>query len=148
MSAEKTEPLDSLEGYWSDTHTHHRLRYHIVLVPKNPRLLLTGAIALRLEALLSQACEVNRWEMEELSLKEDHVDLLLQVSPDDSLSKVVNCLKGGSNRVIRDEFPYLEEFLWGKTLWKSGFFAETIGPSDEIVYTMIRRYIQEQSRQH
>ena len=52
-------------------------------------------------------------------------------------------LKGGTSRVIRQEFPDLREFLWGKHLWADGYFAETVGQIEEAA---LRRYIQEQQR--
>jgi REP element-mobilizing transposase RayT len=35
----------------------------------------------------------------------------------------------------------LVEFLWGKSFWSVGYFAETVGKLEESV---IRRYIREQ----
>jgi len=109
---------------------------------------LTGSLAKRLEELLLQACEVNRWELHELSVMADHVHLLLQISPKDSLSEVVQRLKGGSSRVLKSEFPELEEFLWGESFWAEGFFAETVGQQQECQQQewVIRRYIREQGQ--
>ena len=69
--------------------------------------------------------------------------LLLQISPKESLSDVIRRLKGGSSRVLRAEFPDLEEFLWGDSFWASGFFAETVGQREE---TVVRRYIRDQGK--
>ena len=106
-------------------HTH-RLRFHLVWVPKYRRRVLEGDIARRAEELFRQACEVNGWGLHELSVQPDHVHLLLQIPPRISVSKAVNLLKGGSSRVLRQEFPNLEEFLWGKSFWCDGFFAESM----------------------
>lgn len=43
--------------------------------------------------------------------------------------------------MVRKEFPDLEEFLWGDSLWADGYFAETIGRASE---TIMRQYIREQ----
>ena len=45
--------------------------------------------------------------------------------------EVVKILKGGTSNIIRSEFPELEEFLWGDSLWADGYFAETVGKVDE-----------------
>ena len=132
-------------GYQSGAHTTHRLRYHLVWIPKYRRRVLEGAVASRLQALFEQACEVNEWVLHELSIQPDHVHLLIQIPPKVSVSKVVNLLKGGSSRLLRLEFPELEEFLWGDSFWCDGFFAESVGQTEEAV---IRRYIQEQGRPH
>jgi REP element-mobilizing transposase RayT len=54
---------------------------------------------------------------------------------------VAQLFKGGSSKKIREEFPELEEFLWGKSFWADGYFAETVGKVDEAV---IREYVKNQ----
>ncbi len=49
--------------------------------------------------------------------------------------------KGSSSRRIREEFPELKEFLWGKSFWADWYFAETSGQVNE---ARIREYIQNQ----
>ena len=44
-----------------------------------------------------------------------------------SVSYVANLLKGGTSRILRAEFPELEEFLWGESFWADGYFAESVG---------------------
>jgi len=134
----------SASDYQTGAHTTHRLRFHLVWIPKYRRRVLEGAIASRVEELFREASEVNAWTMHELNIQPDHVHLLLQFPPRLSVSKVVNVLKGGSSRVIRMEFPDLTEFLWGKSFWCDGYFAETVGQTEEAV---IRRYIQNQGRE-
>ena len=75
----------------------------------------------------------------------DHVHMLVQIKPSRSVSEVVQILKGGTSRKIREEYPELEEFLWGDSLWADGYFAETVGIAQE---DMIKRYIQEQREQN
>jgi len=78
-----------------------------------------------------------------MSVQEDHVHMLVQISPRESVAEVVKILKGGTSKVIRSEFPELEEFLWGDSLWADGYFAETVGTVDEEV---VRKYIKDQQR--
>ncbi len=127
--------------YWTGAHTTHRLRYHLVWIPKYRKRVLTGAVAARLDELLRQACATNRWGLEELNIQPDHVHLLVQARPPEDVSGMIRLLKGGASRVIRLEFPALEEFLWGSHFWADGYFAETVGKVDE---ETIRRYIREQ----
>lgn len=131
--------------YWTGAHTTHRLRYHLVWIPKYRRRVLEGAVASRLTELLAQACEVNDWQAHELSVQPDHVHLLVQAHPRDGLPDVVQRLKGGTSRVLRAEFPALEEFLWGESFWADGYFAETVGTVEEDI---VRRYIQNQRGLH
>lgn len=132
---------DEPHKYWSSAHTKHRLRYHLVFLPKYRKRVLEGKVATRLEELLRQACAVNRWSLEELAIQPDHVHLLVQVQPKYSVSNVMRILKGGSSRLLRSEFPELAEFLWGKSLWADGYFAATVGVVEGSV---IRDYIRAQ----
>ena len=67
--------------------------------------------------------------------------MIVQIKPSDSVSEVVQILKGGMSRVIRKEFPELEEFLWGDSFWADGYFAESIGQVNEEV---VKKYIRDQ----
>jgi putative transposase len=93
---------------------------------------------------LYQACEVNGWALHELSVQPDHLHLLVQLPPTVSVSDAVQAFKGGTSHALRKEFPDLAEFLWGTSLWGDGYFAETVGHTEEGV---IRRYIREQGRE-
>jgi putative transposase len=130
--------------YKTGSSTKHRLLFHLVFSPKYRRRVLMGDIARRLNELFIQACEMNDWEIHELNIQKDHVHMLLQINPRESLSSVMQILKGGSSFVIRKEYPDLEEFLWGDSFWGDGFFAESVGAKNEKV---IRDYIKNQDKQ-
>ena len=117
--------------YWSGAHTKHKLRYHLVWLLKYRKRVLVGKIAIRLEELFEECAFVNGWSIEELSIQKDHVHILVQITPSKSLSKVVQYFKGGSSKKIREEYPELEEFLWGDSFWSDGYFAETVGHMEE-----------------
>ena len=76
-----------------------------------------------------------------MSIGNNHIHIIIQINPTDSISSVAQKLKGGSSRKIREEFPELEEFLWGDSFWADGYFAESVGKVDE---TIINAYIEEQ----
>ena len=128
-------------NYWKGSHTKHRHMYHIVWIPKYRRRVLQGKIAERIEELFRQCAEVNGWELHELNINSDHIHMLVQLAPNVSVSKAVQYFKGGSSKVIREEFPELEEHLWGDSFWADGYFSETVGQVD---WATIREYIQNQ----
>lgn len=130
--------------YKSGSHTKHRLIFHIVFRPKYRKRVLRFDLKTRLETLFIQCCDVNAWVLHEMEIMPDHVHLMMQINPNDSISYVVQMLKGGSSKVIRDEFPELEEFLWGDAFWGIGYFAESVGKTTELA---IRKYIKSQNKQ-
>ena len=127
--------------YWTGSHTKHRLRYHLVWIPKYRKRVLRGKISKRLKTLFYEACQVNRWWIDEIKILEDHVHMLIQIKPNESVAEVVQRLKGGSSRIMRKEYPELEDFLWGDSFWADGYFAETVGQVNEEV---IKNYIKNQ----
>ena len=64
--------------YWSGAHTKHRLLYHLVWLPKYRKRVLDGDVAIRLQNLLYEAAQVNRWWIDELKIMPDHVHLMVQ----------------------------------------------------------------------
>lgn len=131
------------DKYWTGAHTKHRMLYHIVWIPKYRKRVLEGELAKRLQALLTECADVNRWHIDELNIQRDHVHMLVQLRPDMSVSKAVQLFKGKSSYIIRKEFPHLAEFYWGKaeSFWADGFFVETVGQVNEAV---IKEYIRNQ----
>ena len=132
-----------MSRYWRGAHTRHKLQYHVVWIPKYRKRVLRGKIAYRLKGLLYDACRMNRWWIGRINIQVDHVHLLIQLQADDSVAEVVRILKGGTSKIIRKEFPELDEFLWGNSFWANGYFAESIGSVDEAV---IKKYIDEQGK--
>ncbi|MCA9770203.1 IS200/IS605 family transposase [Candidatus Dependentiae bacterium] len=127
-----------MSKYWKGSQTTHRLMYHLVWIPKYRKRMLRGRIAKRIEELLDECADMNRWK---LNIQPDHVHVLVRMRPEVSVSKMVQLFKGMSSKVIREEFPELKEFLWGKSFWADGYFAETSGQLNE---SQIREYIKNQ----
>ena len=96
---------------------------------------------MRVRQLLHEACKMNRWQISEMSIQTDHIHIIVQIKPSDSISGVAQILKGGTSRALRKEFPEMEEFLWGDSFWSDGYFAETVGHVDEDI---VKKYIREQ----
>tara|TARA_B100001964_G_C13817935_1_gene416034 strand:- start:30 stop:422 length:393 start_codon:yes stop_codon:yes gene_type:complete len=130
-----------MKKYWTGAHTKHRLMVHIVWIPKYRRRVLKSILAKRIEELLRECADVNRWKIEELNIQVDHVHIVLQFRPDVALSKLVQQFKGKSSRILRQEFPELKEFYWGNSFWGDGFFAETVGKCD---LQTIKKYVKNQ----
>jgi putative transposase len=128
--------------YKTGASTKHRILLHLVWLPKYRRRILRGKIAIRLKQLFKQCCEMNDWRIHELAIEKNHVHMLIQINSKESIAYVVQLLKSGSSKVIRVEFPEIEEFLWGDSFWADGYFAESIGVKNE---STIKKYIKNQS---
>jgi putative transposase len=90
-----------------------------------------------------EACKMNGWWISEMSIQADHIHIVVQASPRNSVAEVVQIFKGGTSRVLRKEFPELDEFLWGESFWADGYFAETVGQVNEDI---VKKYIRRQGK--
>ena len=85
------------EEYWTGAHTKHRLKVHIVFIPKYRKRVLRGEIVQTIKTLFYEACEVNGWYLEKIAVEPDHVHLLLQYKPSKSISEILQIFKGWSS---------------------------------------------------
>ncbi|HOX29761.1 MAG TPA: IS200/IS605 family transposase [Candidatus Paceibacterota bacterium] len=130
--------------FWKGAHSFHRLTYHIVCAPKYRNRILQGKLALRLRELLFQCAETNRWFVHDVEAMPDHLHMLIQLPANVTPAKAVNFFKGGSSKVLRKEFPELQEFLWGDSFWQDGYFVESVGRLNE---KAMREYLKNQRNQ-
>jgi putative transposase len=80
--------------YWTGAHTKHRLKVHLVFIPKYRKRVLRGEIVQTVKTLFYEASEVNGWDIEEFAIESDHIHMLLQYRPNKSLSEIVQIFKG------------------------------------------------------
>ena len=114
--------------------------YHLVWIPKYRRRVLQGKVAGCLRGWFYEAAKVNWWWIEEMKILPDHVHMLIQIHPTETVAEVVQKLKGGTSHRLRQEFPELEEWIWGGSFWADGYFAETVGARS---FAAVKRYIKE-----
>ena len=90
---------------------------------------------------ISEEHNVNILEME---FDKDHIHLLIQYNPTQSILEIVRLFKQISTyRIWRSEYRiFLRKHFWKEnTFWSDGYFASSIGQVSE---ETIRKYIQEQ----
>ncbi|HIF9325872.1 TPA: IS200/IS605 family transposase [Photobacterium damselae] len=72
----------------------------------------------------------------------DHIHLLLVYPPKVQLSKLINSLKGGCSKLLRQEFPIIHRYLWKWALWNPSYFA---GSGGEASLEVLTKYIESQN---
>lgn len=70
------------------------------------------------------------WYVERLSVETDHIHLLVQIPPSNSISYVAQIIKTNASRLIRLEYPELIKDLHKTSLFGRKFFAKTVGDND------------------
>ena len=121
------------------------LKYHIVFCTKYRYRILTGSVAERSRSLIRELCATNYVDIISGSMSPDHVHLLLSIPPSQSVSKVVQYIKGKTSRKLLQEFEVLRKRYWGQHLWARGYFVVTVG---NVNSEDIQRYIEKQEEHH
>ena len=131
--------------YRRGSHSLYDLKYHLVFCTKYRYGILTGKVAERSRELIREVCSANYVDIVTGSMSPDHVHLLLSIPPSQSVSKIVQYIKGKSSRKLLQEFEHLRKRYWGQHLWGRGYFAVTVG---NVNTEDVQKYIEQQEEHH
>lgn len=127
------------------SHCFYDTKYHIVWTPKyRGKVLGSQKIKDELRRIIESICKWKHWEIIELSIQEDHVHLYLLITPRDSLSYVMQMIKGKSSSWMKKKIKRTHGLYEQQSLWARGYFVSTIGLDEYI----IRRYVKHQDSHH
>ncbi|WP_062105670.1 IS200/IS605 family transposase [Bacillus niameyensis] len=119
----------------------YSIQYHLVWCVKYRHKVLVGNIEVRLKELLHQIADDNGFTILEMESDQDHIHLLVDCTPQHSISTMIKALKGVSARLLFKEYPELKKKLWCGHLWNPSYFVATVSEQTE---AQIRQYIQKQ----
>ena len=121
------------DKYRYGSHTVTRLTVHIVWITKYRYKVLTGDIQKRCRELLIQVCDREDVRIMSGVVSKDHVHMHIEYPPGISVSDLIKRLKGGSSRLLQQEYTELRKRYWGKHLWAIGYGAWSTGNVTEKV---------------
>ena len=124
------------------SHCFYEMKYHVVFTPKYRGKVLTSLkIKNELKRIFESLTKWKHWEIVELSIQDDHIHMVLVLTPRDSVSYAMQIIKGKSSAWIKKKIGRKHGIYHERTsLWARGYFVSTIG-MDEII---IRRYVNHQ----
>ena len=124
-------------------HSVYKLTYHLVLVIKYRRQVITPEIFDRLIEIFNKNAFNFGITLEESNFESDHIHFLFKTKPQTQLLKFINAYKSASSRLIKKEYPEIREKLWREAFWKIGYFISTTGGAN---LETVTKYIQNQKR--
>lgn len=80
--------FDSSE-YRHESNAVSLLNYHFVWIPKRRKPVLVGDVARRLEEIIYEVSNENRWRIIAMEIMSDHVHLFLNVKPSDDPASII-----------------------------------------------------------
>jgi REP-associated tyrosine transposase len=122
------------------TGVFHQLVYHFTWATKNRECLLTPAVEERLLAYIRFKCEEMEYVLYAVNGAENHVHVLVALSPTMVVAEVAKNLKGASSHYINKESG-LNETLY----WQDGYGVVTLGKAD---IPRVVEYIKNQKEHH
>lgn len=132
-------------GDWkSVNHSKYLLQYHLILVCKYRKHLLSGKnISSDIKKLSVDICSRHDVVIRYMETDKDHIHYMIETEPTVRLSDFVRTLKSYTAFHIWKKYPnYLSKCFWKeKTFWTDGYFVCSVGNVSE---ETLRRYIENQ----
>ena len=129
----------------SNRHSIYDLEYHLVVVTKYRRPVLTPEIAVRLLEISRELLD-EKWpcKVSEINTSADHVHILFEAPPQVQLSKLVNNYKTVTSRLLRKEFAeFLSKYYWKPYFWSLSYFIATV---NNRTHAAVSEYVRNQDR--
>ncbi len=132
----------------ADVYQHRRrnknlLMVHLIFVTKYRKELLLGELRDDVKHSLYETCVKYHWYIKRMETDKDHIHILLQYNPTDSITNIVSCLKQHSTyEAWKHHRNFLSRHYWKeKNLCPDGYFAASIG---QVSQETIEHYIENQ----
>ena len=112
--------------------------YHIVWCPKY-RKTIPAAVQASAKSLIRAISDARGWEIKELEVMPDHIDLFLSAPPTEAPTGVVKVLKGVTAKELFERHPALRREFRNGHLWSPSYYLGTVGHvSEETVAHYVR----------
>ena len=127
--------------YDNNNHSVFSLNYHLILVIKYRRKVISKEIKNRLIEIFEYICVNYNISSIEINSDLDHLHILFKAHPNSELSKFINAYKSATSRLIKKEFPEVKEQLWADSFWSKSFFLATTGG---VTLDTLKKYVETQ----
>ena len=122
--------------YKSTNTTVSMIKYHFVFCPRYRRKIFNiHGLEDRFKQLVRSICQENDIEFLAINCQKDHVYMMVSVYPQTSIPDIMNCIKGTTSRILREEFEKLKKM---PSLWTKSYFVST---EESISDEMIQWYV-------
>ena len=133
----------SKERVRKSAHSTYRCEYHIVFAPKYRRKVIYGKLKADIGAILRKLCEQKDVQIIEAEACEDHIHMLVSISPHLSVAQFMGYLKGKSTLMIFDRHANLKYKYGSRSFWCRGYYVDTVGKNRKMIAEYIRNQLEE-----
>ena len=125
----------------TNNHSVFNLHYHLVIVVKYRKKVITQQIEDELKVIFERVSTTYGVRLEEIGSEPDHIHFLLAAQPNTNMSKFINVYKAASSRLIKKSHPEIKQHLWKEHFWSQSYYLATTGGAP---LEVIREYIKTQ----
>jgi len=122
------------------SHTYHKIWIHLIWSTKKRKKIIYPELKKKLILHMKEEGKEHETYIDTINGIEDHIHLLIGLNPTQTLSKVVNQIKGESSHWINNN-----KLVKGHFFWQEGFAAFSLGESQ---VKRARKYIYNQEKHH
>lgn len=132
-----------MDQYQHRRHNKNLLMVHLIFVTKYRKPILTGGFRDDIKQYIFGTCVRHHWYIRKMETDQDHIHILLQYNPTDSVTEIASILKQHSTYLAwKNHSLILRHHYWKeRTLWSNGYFAASIG---QVSQSTIEHYIEHQ----
>ena len=123
-------------------HTKWLCKYHIVFTPKYRRKIIYYQYRKDLIEIIKLLCQYKGVKIIEGHMMPDHVHLLVNIPPKQSVSSFMGYLEGKSALMMFDRHANLKYKFGNRHFWSEGYYVSTVGLNEQT----IRKYIRDQEK--
>jgi putative transposase len=125
--------------FQTSTNCIYNIGYHVIWCPKYRKAILVGDFKIIIEnALLDKANQLEI-TLEKYEIMPDHIHLFIKCKPTQTISHIVQQLKGYSSYILRKKYSKYKKLY--KHLWASSYYCESVGHISE---QTVKKYIEDQ----
>src|SRR5919108_1940435 len=121
-------------------HSVYQVQFHIVWGVKYRRKILKPYVKKELFAsFMKLQRRYPEWYYHRINTDQDHVHVLMECPPTQSIAWVVQQLKTHTSADLRKKFRFIDQIFDHSGIWSVGYFVSTIGLNEAQIRTYIER---------
>ncbi len=132
------------QPYYTNRHSCFLLQYHMVLVTKYRKPVLTGEVKEIVYKTIQDIFDEKRLVILEMNGEADHIHILFEADPFTSPGELANVIKTKTSRFARKQFAdtILKEYYWKPYFWSNSYFVATVSENS---LSVVQAYIKNQN---
>lgn len=132
------------QPYYTNRHSCFLLQYHMVLVTKYRKPVLTGEVKEIVYKTIQDIFDEKQLVILEMNGEADHIHILFEADPFTSPGELANVIKTKTSRFARKQFAdtILKEYYWKPYFWSNSYFVATVSENS---LSVVQAYIKNQN---